>query len=114
MSEMVEKVIFQQAVHGDWSKDNVIKSYLEHNEAVKKECPADKLLVFEVTEGWGPLCAFLKKPIPDVPFPNINDAEHFKKLLRGLDMLGKAILVAAVTMPLVAVGGFAYWQSKCN
>ena len=25
-------------------------------------------------EGWSPLCAFLDKPIPDTPFPNVNDA----------------------------------------
>ena len=30
--------------------------------------------MFDVKEGWSPLCAFLNKPIPDEPFPNVNAA----------------------------------------
>ena len=35
---------------------------------------ADKhrLLIFEVKEGWEPLCKFLGKPVPDVPFPKVR------------------------------------------
>ena len=41
---------------------------------VKGFVPPDRLLVFDVKEGWPPLCAFLKKPVPNTPFPNVNDA----------------------------------------
>jgi hypothetical protein len=34
--------------------------------------------VFEPKEGWEPLCKFLGKPVPDQPFPHINDSEQFK------------------------------------
>ncbi|KAJ7828337.1 hypothetical protein B0H14DRAFT_3144249 [Mycena olivaceomarginata] len=37
--------------------------------------PKDKLLEFEVKDGWGPLCAFLGKDIPAMDFPNTNDKE---------------------------------------
>lgn len=30
--------------------------------------------MFDVREGWEPLCKFLDLPVPDVPFPRINDA----------------------------------------
>ncbi len=33
----------------------------------------DRLLVFDVTQGWEPLCAFLDVPVPDEPFPHVND-----------------------------------------
>ena len=35
--------------------------------------PPEKLLLFQVQEGWEPLCTFLGVPIPDVPFPHKNE-----------------------------------------
>ncbi len=35
--------------------------------------PAERLLVFNVKDGWTPLCEFLDQPIPSTPFPHIND-----------------------------------------
>jgi len=37
----------------------------------------DNLLVWTVADGWEPLCEFLEVPVPDVPFPRVNDAETF-------------------------------------
>ena len=48
-----------------------------HNEEVKRTVPADRLLVWSVKEGWGPLCEFLELPVPDEPFPHINDRTEF-------------------------------------
>ena len=45
--------------------------------------PAEKLLAFDVKQWWEPLCAFLGMPIPDVPFPHINDrAEMLQRIQR--------------------------------
>ena len=49
------------------------------NEEVKRTVPADRLLVFEVREGWEPLCRFLGVPVPSVPFPRSNDGDSFDK-----------------------------------
>mmetsp|Transcript_21534 Transcript_21534/g.44353 ORF Transcript_21534/g.44353 Transcript_21534/m.44353 type:complete len:321 (+) Transcript_21534:158-1120(+) len=40
---------------------------------VRSTVPRDRLLEFDVRKGWEPLCQFLDKPIPDEPFPHIND-----------------------------------------
>jgi Sulfotransferase domain len=48
-----------------------------HNERVKRTVPADRLLVWEVGEGWGPLCEFLEVDVPDAPLPHANDRETF-------------------------------------
>jgi len=40
---------------------------------VKKTVPAERLLVFDVRQGWGPLCDFLDVPRPEGPFPHVND-----------------------------------------
>lgn len=46
-------------------------------EEVKANVPADRLLVWDVTQGWEPLCEFLELPVPDQPFPNLNDTREF-------------------------------------
>ncbi|KAF6772061.1 Nad dependent epimerase dehydratase [Paragonimus kellicotti] len=48
---------------------------------VTKDVPADRLLVFHVREGWEPLCNFLNVPVPNKPFPNVNErAELVKRI----------------------------------
>jgi hypothetical protein len=49
-----------------------------HNDAVREAIPRDRLLVWRVTDGWGPLCEFLDLSEPDSPFPHANDAETFR------------------------------------
>ena len=48
---------------------------------LQQEAPKDKLLVFDVKEGWEPLCKFLEKDIPDKPFPwrNIGGKGYLTK-----------------------------------
>ena len=48
------------------------KRYRIHNHRVKSDVPADKLLVYNVKEGWKPLCDFLECEIPTVAFPHEN------------------------------------------
>ena len=43
--------------------------------------PSEKLLVFEVKDGWEPLCKFLGVPVPGIPFPRSNDSDNFDKNL---------------------------------
>lgn len=56
---------------------HVIDVFNRHNEAVRAEVPADRLLVFEAAEGWGPLCGFLGVPVPDTDYPRVNSTEEF-------------------------------------
>ena len=44
---------------------------------VKEVLPADRLLVFEARDGWGPLCRFLGVPEPEAPYPRINTRDQF-------------------------------------
>jgi hypothetical protein len=46
-----------------------------YNDDVKRS--TDRLLVWSAAEGWEPLCAFLEVPVPDTPFPHVNDAGMF-------------------------------------
>lgn len=51
----------------------------DHNAEVKRTVPGGKLLVYEVKEGWEPLCTFLNVPVPDKPFPRLNDSAAFNR-----------------------------------
>jgi hypothetical protein len=54
-------------------RDHVLDCYAQHNAAVRREVPAERLLEFQVSQGWEPLCAFLGVPVPRHPFPHVND-----------------------------------------
>ena len=57
--------------HSD-DRDAVIEAYERHNAQVRATIPPERLLVYDVAQGWEPLCLFLGTPIPDVPFPRSN------------------------------------------
>ena len=40
-----------------------------HEREVKDTVPAERLLVYEVSQGWAPLCRFLGVPTSSEPFP---------------------------------------------
>jgi Sulfotransferase domain len=54
-----------------------IEVFDKHNQTVRESVPADRLLVYEVKQGWEPLCKFLDVDVPDEPFPHLNDSETF-------------------------------------
>lgn len=58
---------------GYMDRDVLVRGYEVHSQNVREAIPADRLLEFHVKDGWEPLCNFLGVPIPDVPFPYIND-----------------------------------------
>jgi hypothetical protein len=58
-------------------REHALRAFEEHNAAVRREVPADRLLVFSVREGWEPLCRFLDVPVPDEPFPHLNDTDTY-------------------------------------
>ena len=63
---------------GRFDKEHVIEVYKKSNDAVRREVPKDKLLVFDAPDGWGPLCAFLGVPVPETPYPLTNTTEEFR------------------------------------
>ena len=48
-----------------------------HNAEVRRDVPADRLLVYEAGQGWEPLCAFLGVVPPATPFPWLNNTAEF-------------------------------------
>ena len=52
-----------------------ISAYRRNNEEVRDTIPAERLLVFNVAEGWAPLCRFLEK--------RRSRPRRFRELIRG-------------------------------
>jgi Sulfotransferase domain len=59
------------------------KAFTAHVDAVRAEIPPEQLLVYQVKEGWEPLCAFLGVPVPEGPFPRTNDRAEFWDRVSG-------------------------------
>ena len=64
-------------VHGEFGdrigdRAFMVDYFESHVAAVKAAILAERLLVYEVKQGWGPLCEFLDVPAPDAPFPRVN------------------------------------------
>lgn len=79
--EMVNNVVSKTGFQGGLEHEDLMQAFVAHNEAVKKTIPASQLLVYEVKEGWEPLCEFLGVPVPDEPFPRSNRREEFWDLV---------------------------------
>ncbi|MCW3019145.1 MAG: hypothetical protein JWN10_1453 [Solirubrobacterales bacterium] len=64
---------------GHAEPSQLIEQAIAHNEQVKRVVPAERLLVWDVTEGWEPLCEFLGVDVPDGPLPHANDRDTFQE-----------------------------------
>jgi Sulfotransferase domain len=60
-----------------------IAAFERHNRHVQQRVPPDRLLVYEVREGWEPLCRFLGVAVPAIPFPHLNDRLEFQSRTKG-------------------------------
>jgi hypothetical protein len=64
--------------HGAETESESMKRAMEaFNAEVQETVPADRLLVWSVGDGWEPLADFLELPVPDTPFPHLNDSKVF-------------------------------------
>jgi hypothetical protein len=89
-------------------RNHAIEVYTRHVEEVKRVVPPERLLVFDVKEGWEPLCRFLGVPVPtDQSFPHLNDAAQVQVLIRAFRTIGWLGPVLAAGL-LLGVGAGLY------
>ena len=86
------------------------RQYEAHNAQVKAHVPSEKLLVFNVKEGWAPLCAFLGKDVPPEPFPNVNESAELAFVARVMKGLTYAWLPAMAVTVALAGAGLRRWR----
>jgi hypothetical protein len=80
VADMAYKIIAEQTFSERMSDKSVVLSAFDQRlEEVKNTIRADRLLVFDVADGWTPLCDFLNLPIPSLDFPRSNSTNEFKE-----------------------------------
>lgn len=72
----------------DWrDRETAIAAYNAHNDRVRAEAPANRLVEWHPGDGWAPLCAALGLEEPSAPFPHVNTTDEFRAMT-GLDQAG--------------------------
>ena len=80
--EMAHATVWDGTFDGRFAdREFAVRTFEEHNAAVRRAVPTERLLEFEVAQGWEPLCDFLDRPVPDKPFPRLNDSVAFQEMV---------------------------------
>jgi hypothetical protein len=78
--EMAAEIIIKQTFGGRLDdRDDAIAVFRAYEEEVRRTIAPERLLAYDVSQGWEPLCAFLEVPVPDTPFPRTNTREEFRE-----------------------------------
>lgn len=80
---MLQKMIARHFEPRLTDKAYMVEMFERHTADVRASLPPERLLVYQVKEGWAPLCRFLGVPAPDEPMPRVNDREDFKARFAG-------------------------------
>jgi hypothetical protein len=101
---LADRLVWEGTFEGRFKvRDYAMELFERHNEAVRLRVPPERLLVFDVREGWKPLCDFLGVEVPDGPFPRLNEARQMRRRLIGLVALSAAAPALAVLAVLTGV-----------
>ena len=91
--------------------DESVKFYEKWNEEVKRVVPKERLLIFNVKEGWKPLCDFLEVPVPaaNQPFPHVNDTKEFQGIIKAFKIGG---IFCVYILPLLFAALLYYFSES--
>jgi len=103
---LYDRVVWRGQPH---TQATATANFDEWNRRVIASVPADRLLVFRVSDGWAPLCAFLGVPVPAVPFPRVNDTNEF---VTRIKRLGYAVAGSLGVLVAGLIGGLFFIVRK--
>jgi len=83
---MSDEIVRQQILGGTLDdRAGALVAFSAHIDEVCDALPSERLLLFDVADGWPPLCDFLAAPLPDAPFPRSNSVDEFWELPKNTD-----------------------------
>jgi hypothetical protein len=129
LHELLQKLVWGSTCHGliytgyQWIRDQVGASnlqqarvnprgvYRKHYADIRRTIPKERVLEYELGSGWGPLCKFLDKDVPDVPFPHLNEGQTISLVFK--EMAQRAVTNSLWNMATVlgvgaVIAGFAW------
>ena len=78
---MLKTVIWDTVDNRMGDREFMVSYFNRRNDEIRETIPDNRLLVYEVKQGWEPLCEFLDLPVPDKPFPRVNTRDETKKII---------------------------------
>ncbi len=91
---LADEIIWEGTFDGRFEDEaHAIEVFRRHNAEVRHRVPAERLLVYDVKSGWGPLCDFLGVEESDEPFPHMNDTAQMRRRLRGIQAISVTVLM---------------------
>lgn len=100
---MAQRQVWEGTFGGRFEdRAHAIEVFNRHTEEVKRVVPPERLLVFDVKQGWEPLCKFLGVPVPNKPFPRVNDTAEFQGRIKRRQRAAFGVLGAVAA--LIALG----------
>ncbi len=105
MVKMQDDIIWQGRFEGTFEdRQRAIDIFKQHIDEVSRIVPPDRLLVYDVKQGWEPLCQFLNVPIPkDKAFPHLNEAAEYKKLIKVIRIIRWFVPFLGLVLSLLVV-----------
>ena len=101
---MQEKLIWQGRFKGRFeNKQFAINNFTSHIDEVKKHVRADRLLVYDVNQGWEPLCNFLGVEPPTTPFPHYHDTNAYLNYIKQLKLGANITLISLILAILITI-----------
>ena len=92
--------------------------YDRHYAAVRRMVPPERLLELDLKDlKWEPLCEFLGKEVPDVPFPRLNESRVFRNELHRLHLITLRAGLLTLLSPLALAGavvGAGIWIARAR
>jgi len=82
--EMVQKTIWDVMENRMQDREYMVDFFTKRSEEIIRSIAPERLLVYQISDGWGPLCKFLGVPVPKSDFPRINSRDETKALLSSL------------------------------
>jgi hypothetical protein len=84
-NEMARKAILGDTFDNRFEdKAHALGVFKRHIQEVRDTIDPSRLLVFDVREGWEPLCRFLEVPVPAEPFPRLNDTASTQAMIKRM------------------------------
>jgi len=79
--EFYEKTVLRDFGDQVNDRDFMVQYFEQRNAVIRQAIPEQRLLVYEVRQGWEPLCDFLGLPIPEEKYPRVNSREETERML---------------------------------
>jgi len=100
LHQFIDKDPFFAGMLSEIESGNGVEFYHQWVKEVRAEVPSDRLLVFTVKEGWEPLCKFLKVPVPNEPFPRVNDTGEIQRFIFMVKIFGWVFFALMIIIPI--------------